>query len=419
MTQKRNWLEKYGNIVALLILVAGFFFYLYNIEGWLINDDEGNCMYAAWRLSEGEIPYSDFLSADVPIFLYIGATIIKLFGASALALRGSTAAITMLAGLFIYLGVKEVLDHRVALLSMVLFVLHRDVYLSGRTFRSDPYMLLFSVVGLYFTVIAYSRRRSRYLVIAGTLFAIATFSKLFGIFPLVGCVLFVLYRLLLRRNITVKRALLESLSLLAPVLVGATIILGVSSLYWPYLLDNILMSHLQPGQGASLVQVILKGSQLLVQYGKHNYAFLFAFPAITKLLLDKRELRAIYVWQPLTAVAFLFISRPLYERHLLYLVPSLCVLVAYAIDLLSQAILAFAKRKVPLFRGFFIEVVQLALVIYLAKVAAGQSIPDLLYGMRSREIGTVRLVEYIAAHTDEDDHVLSDYATLNFYARRP
>jgi hypothetical protein len=85
-TQRRAWLKDHSNIIALLILVASFFFYLYNIEGWLINDDEGNCLYAAWRLSEGEIPYNDFLSAKAPLFLYIGAFIMKMFGASALAL---------------------------------------------------------------------------------------------------------------------------------------------------------------------------------------------------------------------------------------------------------------------------------------------------------------------------------------------
>jgi hypothetical protein len=39
--------------------------------------------------------------------------------------------------------------------------------------------------------------------------------------------------------------------------------------------------------------------------------------------------------------------------------------------------------------------------------------------MQLRESGTAQLVEYITANTDEGDHILSDYATLNFYAQRP
>jgi hypothetical protein len=416
-TQKRDWLEKHSNIVAFLILVVGFLFYLYNIEGWLMNDDEGTCVYAVWRLSEGEIPYNEFLSAQVPIFLYIGAIIIKVFGASALALRSSTTAITLLAGFFIYLGVEEVLNHRVALLSMLLFVLHRDIYLNGRVFRADLYMLLFSVMGLYFFIKAHSRRWNGYLVIAGSLFIIAAFSKLFGALPLAGCVLFIFYQLVIRRSITFKRALIENLLLLVPVLVGVVIIFGVSYLHWPYFLNSIFGHHLQPGRGASLAQVISKNGRFFVQYAKHNLAFLLSLPVIIKILLDKRELAAIYVWQLLTAVAFLLISRPVYERHLLYLVPSLCMLVAYTIDLLSQA-LSFAMRRVtpslPLH-----PVARLAFAICLVRLAVNQSIPDLLYGMKSREIGTARLIEYIAANTDERDHILSDYATLNFYARRP
>jgi hypothetical protein len=203
-------------------------------------------------------------------------------------------------------------------------------------------------------------------------------------------------------------------------LVGVVIIFGVSYLHWPYFFDNIFRHHLEPGRGASLVQVILKNLQLFVQYAKHNYAFLFALPVIVKILLDKRELVAIYVLQLLTAVAFLFMSRPLYERHLLYLVPSLCTLVAYTIDLLSQTLLSVANRKVSSsHRLFTYRVVRLTLVICLAGIAASQSMLDLIHRMRSREAGTARLVEYITANTDEGDHILSDYATLNFYARRP
>ncbi len=413
-----HWLERHSNIIALLILVVSLFFYLYNIEGWLINDDEGNYVYAAWRLSEGEVPYKDFLSAQAPLFLYIGAIIVRVFGATALALKGSTIAITLLAGFFIYLGAKETLNHRVALLSMLLFVLHRDVYQNGRIFRSDPYMLLFSVMGLYFTIIAHSRRRSGYLVIAGILFTMATFSKLFGIFPLVGCVLFIFYQLLVRRSITLKEALIENLLLLAPVLVGTVIIFGASYLFWPYFFDNILIHHLQPGRGTSLVRIISKGLQLFVQYVEHNFAFLLTLPVIMKILLDKKSLAAIYVLQLPTAAAFLFMSRPLYERHLLYLVPSLCALVAYIIDLPSLSLTSYMARRASLPWPLHL-VVQLVFAICLVRVAASQSIPDIVYIMQSREIGTARLVEYITANTDKDDRIFSDYATLNFYAQRP
>jgi hypothetical protein len=419
-TQRRDWLEEHSGIIALLILVVSFFFYLYNIEGWLVNDDEGTCLYAVWRLSEGEIPYDDFLSAQVPIFLYIGAVIIKVFGASALVLRGTTATITVLAGFFIYLGVKEVLNHRVALLSMLLFVLHRDVYLNGRVFRADLYMLLFSVIGLYFTIIAHSRRRSGYLVIAGTLFSMAMFSKLFGALPLVGCVLFIFYRLLIRRSTTIKRALIESLLLLVPVLVGVVIIFDVSYLRWPYFFDSVFGHHLQPGRGASLVQVVLKSLQLFVQYAKHNYVFLLTLPVIIKILLDKKGLTAVYVLQLPTAVAFLFMSRFVYERHLLYLVPSLCTLVAYTIDLLSQQALSSAvNRKASLLHRLFTYKEVRFTFIILVCIAASQSISDIIYGMQLWEVDTAQLVEYITANTDESDHIFSDYANLNFYAHRP
>jgi hypothetical protein len=56
------------------------------------------------------------------------------------------------------------------------------------------------------------------------------------------------------------------------------------------------------------------------------------------------------------------------------------------------------------------------LVLFLAAVVFTRpNIPELLV---QKEADTVRLAEYIAANTEPDDKVLSDYAGLNFFAER-
>ena len=55
--------------LALLLLMG----YLFNLTGWRIHDDEGEYLYQLWRMTLGESPYRDFLTPQLPVFLYAGS----------------------------------------------------------------------------------------------------------------------------------------------------------------------------------------------------------------------------------------------------------------------------------------------------------------------------------------------------------
>ncbi|MBM4432123.1 MAG: hypothetical protein FJ026_17510, partial [Chloroflexi bacterium] len=130
MTKAQQMLEapalrKHAHLVAVAILLLGLVFYLYRIDRWFMDDGEGGFCYAAWRISEGEVPYRDFLTEQVPLFLYWGSAVIRLFGPSIMALRYVNVLTTLLAAFFVYLAARHVFGCQVALLSLVLFVAHK------------------------------------------------------------------------------------------------------------------------------------------------------------------------------------------------------------------------------------------------------------------------------------------------------
>ncbi|MCK4832933.1 MAG: hypothetical protein KAS81_09195, partial [Anaerolineales bacterium] len=64
-SRRADWLA----LAVWLLLLVG---YLYNLSGWRVHDDEGEYLYQVWRMTQGEVPYLDFLTPQLPVFLYGG-----------------------------------------------------------------------------------------------------------------------------------------------------------------------------------------------------------------------------------------------------------------------------------------------------------------------------------------------------------
>ena len=77
-----------------LVVVAFGMLYLYNLGGWLVNDDEGSFLYQVWRISAGFHPYQDLFSSRWPLFLYTGGVWIQVFGATGVPMRALSVGLT-------------------------------------------------------------------------------------------------------------------------------------------------------------------------------------------------------------------------------------------------------------------------------------------------------------------------------------
>lgn len=410
-------MRRYSHLVAAAILILGLFFYLYRIDRWLMDDDEGGFCYAAWRISEGEVPYRDFLTEQVPLFLYWGGALVRLFGPSVMPMRYATVLATLLAAYFLYLAAREAFGDRVALLSLPLFLIHKDIYLIARFFRPEAYMLLFSTLGAYVFVRAYPGRRRGGLLLSGAVFGLATLCKLFAALPAAGCALFILYRSYSSRE---KRWLGDLLALTAGFAAIAGSVFVAFQVNYPVFLAALFKLHIQQGAELSLLQVVAKGFRFYWDYLKSNPPFLvLAMFGAACAAATQVGTSAWFAWQIPTAVVFLLLSRSLQDRHLVYLVPTLCVLTALSLERILQADLwpltvresakqvKHAMRWLPATVG--------VVVAFLALLPSWRGDMEVAAW---EDTETPHLAQYIQANTAPDDIVLCEYNELNFHALR-
>ena len=401
-TVLENWLRRHSMILAWATLLVMALLYLYNLGGWLINDDEGVFLYQAWRTSLGEIPYVDFYSSRLPLFTYSGSLLMRFLGPSPLGVRAVSAGLILLAGLFIFLTGRKLFCTSIGLLAMLVFLLYPTVHHSGRYHMPDNYMVFWEAMGLYFFCKGYAEEdHSRgFMVIAGLAFGLSTLYKLFGLLPLAGCLLALGWRWLKGQS-SRPRTLFLGLALLSPYLILTGGVLGYYFFAVPTFCRNVIGVNTVVGSQPSWLSIVLRGIVFYIAHFLSNSSLLIlALPAAVQV--SKRgNVCQVLAWQIPTVLAFLLIPRELHNRHLMYLLPSLVLLFAAALrPLLGQP------------RRSFLAVSLIGAVCFPWLVADSLRVGRI-------DDDTRELVTLIRSRTSPDDYILSDYGELNFYAQRP
>lgn len=421
-------------IITLLLL--GGAYYADRLLRWLAYDDEGGYLYAAWRISLGELPYRDFLTPQLPAFLYPGALILALTGNSVLAARLAMTLLVLATTLLTYLTVRRLWGVRPALLATLLLLVQSESYWAARFFRPEAPMLFWAALGVYLFVRSYSGRRrllpplpvlgervrgegspapsvrgeGLLLALSGAALGLAMMSKLFGALPLAGVGLFLLAEFLTTRDW--RDAARIGLTVGLPFVAIVAVILGTFVALTPETLGAVLGHHLRQGQGMPATQVIAKALGLYWDYVRHQPAYVaLGLGGALLTLRGERGVARVYAWQLPTALAFLVLTRDLQARHLTYLVPALAALGGLAADRLWAALAARLPRRWSSVAATAATaaVVALALWPHVAKNALVAS---------WRDDTTPEWVAYIQARTAPDDVVVSDYPGINFYAQR-
>lgn len=394
-------------ILVTLILLIALAGYLYNLTGWLINDDEGSYLYQGWRISLGEFPYRDFLTPQLPVFLYSGGLLMRAIGPSVEALRTLSVLLTILSAAFLYLTARRATRPGLAVIAVLVYLLYPDLYAEGRVYRPEPFQMFFDSVAVYVFLRAHQDlpdqpvRRYLWFAAAGVLFGLAMLSKLFGVLPLGAVGLFLLY-LAVRGKISWRRFGGDVLALGLPFVGVVAGVMVVFYLVTPNVLDAVLLHHLRQGSSLSRLEVARKGLAFFAWYFQSYTALLlFAIPAAWLVLRRRRDPESLFVWFLPPALIFLFLSRELWTRHLLYLAPALAVLLVIGLEHL----LDWEGRA------------------YLPWAIIGAVIVPWYYGdsivANYTENGTQQIADFIAGQTAPGEYVLADYSELNFYARRP
>ena len=385
--------------VFLVVLALGLL-YLYNLGGWLINDDEGTFLYQVWRIGEGEHPYRDLFTSRWPLFLYTGAGWMRVVGAEAVPMRLLSVCMTLGTAVIVFLLARHTLPAEAALLSMVVFLLHPDIFRFGRSFQPELFYVFFSTLGLYLFTRGQTKGDTASFIGAGLVFAVASLYKLLAVLVMAGCAL-LLGVTWLRERESRRRIACRALALLLPYVVLFGLVTLGFMLSVPRFYESVVAVNLAPGQELTWLQVALKGLAFLATYFLTSAPFLLlVLPAAWRGWSGGRE-TALLSWQLPTALAFLLLSRELFPRLLLYLVPSLSILFAAALE---------PVRLLPRRSLLLLAIVGAVLIPWIVSDAQM---------LLCSEQDTMAVSRYIQARVPPGDKVLSDYQELNFYARRP
>lgn len=282
---------------------------------------------------------------------------------------------------------------------------------TGRIFRPDPMMLAWEMVGLALVLYAVHTKQRRWWALAGAAYGLAFSFKLFGVIPLLGLIFFFAHELWRRRH-EWTAVFMEGLTFAIPFLLIAVGLTGLLFLPTGFYFLESFQQHASLGEGMPLLTRL----RITLTY----YASLFIVNGIFLLwpalwLLNRRQNRGIsdphrlLLWQLASPLIFLGVTRPMYLRYFIFLVPVLALLLAYQ---LMQAYLTL-KQNNPSLR-------QAApfLILGLILFATVTTRPAFVGELTRREDDSRALAAYVAAQTDPDDWVLSDYAMINYLADR-
>ncbi|MDX1616179.1 MAG: phospholipid carrier-dependent glycosyltransferase [Candidatus Promineifilaceae bacterium] len=394
-----TWVDLAAATVLVLLLVV----YLYNLTGWRIYDDEGEYLYQVWRMTDGALPYRDFLTPQLPAFLFSGLTVMSLTGPSLWAMRFFAVLLAFGAATLLYTAARRRGAALTGLLAASLFLLHPDIFRETRIFRNEPLFLFLVTCGLVLATWPGQKRRRYRLIGSGFFFALATMSKLFGLLPAAGVGLWLIWqawtdekplRKALRPSVYFGTALVVTLGLL------------VAFFVWlmPDFLDLVVGHHLDQGSSQTIWEIVTAKLSLYTFYFSLYPPFLTLAIASAALGLKQADWRRGLLWQIPTVLVFLFLSRQLGQRHFMYLLPSLVLLVGH---LLAQAMSA---QRQPVLRLTAALVVPAMVLTWL---------PQNLDRASWTDTDTVKLLQVIREQTTDDDVILADDIGLAFYARRP
>jgi hypothetical protein len=164
--------------ILLLLLLIGSFLYLSWGAGVGIRlFDEGNFVYGAARILEGELPYRDFFTIYFPGQFYILALIFKVFGNFLIAGRLFSTACYAFIGILGFLIAEKLANLKLASFSWLLIVLWFGAFGFIHLNTPIPTALVFSLASLLLFMKFLQSFQKRYLFFAGVLAGISAFFR--------------------------------------------------------------------------------------------------------------------------------------------------------------------------------------------------------------------------------------------------
>ncbi|MHB8054305.1 MAG: ArnT family glycosyltransferase [Candidatus Aminicenantales bacterium] len=384
-----------------------------NLAGFLMNDDEGTYLYAAWRVGLGEVPYRDFSLVQAPFSFYLGAAAFRIFGPTVWPARALAVLFMLSAAGLIYLAARRYLKMKTgfALASAGIFLFNKHVFFLGRSFMPDVPMVFFGVAALFFALRAENAeaaggRARKAALLAGVMAGLSTLAKINGILVLAGYFVFLLIDSVRRRQ-KGKTAAIKAVCAAAGFAISFGIPFIVFLAFVPGTYDSLIGFHAAKDSASGFTYAALVARRLVQLVGNHNYGL--AAGALAALFIGRADWgehsrdRALLWTFAAAASIFVFLPSRFFIRYAVFAAAPLALLFGAGVE-------ALARRKSA-------GRIALPILTVLVLLCLGPTLSPkkILAG----DEGTRAAAAFVRENTKPGDYVFGDDPFLNFLARRP
>lgn len=305
-------------VAAALVLVLAAFLRLYHI-GWSFSDngiDEGIMLERSLMVGKGYSLYSELPCDQAPLAFYLGG----LLGGDLLDLRMLVALASLVA-----IGVSMLAARRakgdIAMLTTGLLLAVDFAFLrESRLFSLDMLASAFAAFSILPFVLYLKSGSRATLVLAGLMLGLSAASKLLGVLPLLGLVLFMILE---RRTEAMRRRWLpDAVTLLAFSAVPLAVFmawLGPEDMFRGMVLDQ---GHRGTNLGLKL--------SILAFFGL-NLAYLLPFARLGTIWRSGPAQRAL-VCMTAVMLAFMVLQPLTFFHHLVLMSPALAILAGISVE---------------------------------------------------------------------------------------
>lgn len=394
-------------LIVIILFVVAIFLGFYNLDGWLINDDEGVYLYSAWRVSLGEIPYQDFFVSQLPLSFYFAGFLFKVFGPDVRVARGLCFSLFLIVAVFIYIICRRIfnLNKYISLLSALIFIFTKNINFLSKTFMPDSFMIFWGTIALYFVLKAekLESKNAKHLFLFGLFSGLATLSKLSGFLLILGYFLFLLFNFLFN-----KEKLNNFIIKLVYPMVGFFLSFGIIYIIMLIFVSNTyyctLGYHLNKEKIYTFTVLIIFFKRLCKFIGNHNYAVIpIALISIVAGFIQKKREEILLFFLILPFFFLAFTPTDFFIRYLIFTLIPFTILFGKSLEIIKQ------NKKIFYFS---IPVIFILLILCTASTFNFKKISRY-------DEGTRNLVNYINEHSNPEDYIFSDYAGINYYSQRP
>jgi 4-amino-4-deoxy-L-arabinose transferase-like glycosyltransferase len=323
-------LEKFFNILAILLIIFSLCFKIYTLNNSIVGFDEAGTAYIANEMSSGKMLYLDYFDHKSPFMHYALSLAFKLIEPTQLSIKLIALFFDIFLLICIYL-VARLLVLRYALLSAAIYsVLNLNLSLNAEVIVAAFGLL----ATLFYTKSITGKNTQLNLFIAGLLIAVAIWFKQPAAVFYLAIIAHLVY--LKYQNQITKSELIRNIAIFTAGVLALSIPLLVYFLYKVgfYFLYAILKFNTEFTGSSSRIIQMGKGLNILL----FNFGFMIAviLASITSIMQKKEKISSLFLIICLFTIGFIFFGQEIFYQHFFQLAPFIIILTAYSLTYLDE-----------------------------------------------------------------------------------